>query len=109
MKRLLLPLLAALALPVVAEGTWVEVARKRRTRWFVDAQSLVRNGDFAYLNTSMVLLDEKGIEEERAGDDPVGKQVNCKDKTIFNQVDDRWEAYGTRWSLKAIGEFACRR
>ena len=74
MKRLLLPLIAALALPnaVNAKPVWVEIFKIEHpetcrnpvlgcaSAWFLDVNSIVKNRSNVYLNMSTGQVDKYG-------------------------------------------------
>ncbi len=85
MKRLLLPLLAALALPTAVNAeTWILVGSKifprdidgstNAHKYYIDASTVIKNGNWRYAN---------GKYEGPLLDDINGIKADCKEKIIF--------------------------
>ena len=75
MKRLLLPLLAALALPTAVNAeTWILLQSFRGFTRSIDASSVVKNGSWRYANVRF---------RGPGGGSISGFKVNCKKETVF--------------------------
>ena len=89
MKRLLLPLLAALALPTAVNAEiWIDVANyyegSEKGRRYVDASSIYKRGDWIYAtfkNTSRPYPPESAYRMERQ------MKVNCKKGILVDGIN----------------------
>ena len=101
MKRLLLPLIAALALPTAVNAeTWVQVANIMHTNepgtlgyllckernscglgLFVDVKSIVKRGNFVYFNFDTKPLDKYAVPKDREFDG-VGWTADCEKELL---------------------------
>ena len=73
MKRLLLPLLAALALPTAVNAeTWILVHSSGSYSRYIDASSVVKNGSWRYANLKYTSTTGGGHES--------GIKVDCKEQ-----------------------------
>ena len=101
MKRLLLPLIAALALPTAVNAeTWVQVANIMHTNepgtlgyllckernscglgLFVDVKSIVKRGNFVYFNFDTKFVDKNAVPKDREFDG-VGWTADCEKELL---------------------------
>ena len=98
MKRLLLPLIAALALPnaVNAKPVWVEIFKIEHpetcrnpvlgcaSAWFLDVNSIVKNRSNVYLNMSTGQVDKYGkiLETWDLDEESEAITIKCNEKII---------------------------
>ena len=135
MKRLLLPLLATLALPtaVMAESNWVKISRDtiivhdedingpysydQIIDSYVDEKSISNVGDLTYFHYVGVLIDKNGIEEfpdnGRRFKYPwyATWQIDCKKRTYktngMTPITKTWRSVNDERTI-SIAEFICR-
>ena len=90
------------------------VAEKGRIYGFasyIDVQSIIRRGDFAYYNTVSFCLNEGGMRfpvcpvEGQPGFSPHGHEANCRTQMV--KAADGWKAWGNNW-FGAAARIACR-
>ena len=126
MKRLILPLLAALALPtaVNAEPVWIEYHRANLFDYkkekcpnnfcgfifYVDVKSIVRNKDKVFYNTSGANFGVKNKlwPDTDLNKNSVGESIDCKKRIITSngeiiKVDDAKNS-----SPKDLYNFVCK-
>ena len=104
---------------VEAGETWVEVYRKRSAPIpgtlgeelgiggevaFVDAQSIVRQGDFVYYNFEFSFLSPAGVVKSRPSKGS-GRQANCR--TQLRNTPRGLVPFADNWE-GAAARFACR-
>ena len=102
-----------------ASGTWIEVYRNpRKVRpgtvgemlkiygdiaW-VDAQSIIKRGNYAYYNLAFDFIDQLGRPHD-SSKKSFGRQANCITKTFTTSKGE--EPWGGGWE-GAAASFACR-
>jgi hypothetical protein len=108
---------------VNAQNTWVSVYRnveaptpgtlgEKLGMWgeqaWVDAQSIVRKGDYVYYNISIAFLRKPGrVPSNFKHGEGGGRQANCATRETFSIHDQRWTPFGDSWE-GAAARFACR-
>ena len=121
MKRLLLPLLVALAIPnaVNAKPVWVNVFKADHLKhcghpvigcasaWYVDVNSIVKNGNNVYLNLSTSQVDKNGkiLETWELGENVEAITYKCNEKIMVlrgNEVKVKNELQLAQY------DFACK-
>lgn len=106
-----------------AQSTWVSVYKEVKPprpgtlgaelgMWgnqaWVDAQSIVRKGDYVYYNISIAFLRKPGrVPSDFKHGNGGGRQANCATREYFFNGDQRWVAFGSGWE-GAAARFACR-
>lgn len=111
-----LGILTTLTLPAQAQ-TWIKLHETKLSPgpksivmdWLVDANSIVRQGKYAYINIKIDVFDGDGRRVPRINErGPVtGDQVNCETKQVKIGAND-WSGVVGDSLHEALVEFACR-
>ena len=107
-------------MPLQAEGRWVEVYAPKglRKRYLVDPSSLVKKGDYLYLNTKAANFDALGNQIEGSDYLNIRIEINCQDTTfrMTNTVRPNFIGKHNHWNFRtrdnpfpSFGQFACNK